>query len=68
MSIKNLRKATGMSQQEFARHFNISLRTLQQWEQERSSPPVYLEDLLKRILVLEREKIIYENNAKIVEN
>ena len=27
-----------------------------------------LEDLLKRILVLEREKIIYENNAKIVEN
>lgn len=53
MKIKELRQLTGMSQSQFATYFGISVRTLQQWEQERSLPPSYLVGLLKRILDLE---------------
>lgn len=50
MKIKELRKLTGMSQSKFAAYFGISVRTLQEWEQERKEPPTYLVGLLKRIL------------------
>lgn len=53
MKIKELRKLTGMSQREFAEYFGISVRTIQEWEQERKSPPSYLAGLLKRILDIE---------------
>ena len=53
MEIKELRKATGMSQREFASYFGISVRNIQEWEQERKSPPSYLVGLMKRILDLE---------------
>lgn len=53
MKIKELRNSTGMSQSQFAAYFGISVRTIQEWEQERSSPPVYLVGLLKRILDFE---------------
>ena len=33
MTVKELRTATGMSQSEFARYFNISIKTIQHWEQ-----------------------------------
>lgn len=53
MKIKELRNLTGMSQREFALYFNISVRSIQEWEQERKSPPSYLVGLLKRILDFE---------------
>lgn len=53
MKIKELRKLTGMSQRQFAEYFGISIRTIQEWEQERKSPPSYLVGLLKRILDFE---------------
>ena len=53
MSIKELRKQTGMSQSQFATHFEISVRTLQDWEQERRQPPEYLVGLLERLLKYE---------------
>lgn len=53
MKIKELRNLTGMSQRQFAEYFGISIRTIQEWEQERKSPPSYLVGLLKRILDLE---------------
>lgn len=52
-SIKELRMSTGMSQLEFANHYGIPVRTLQEWEQGRSNPPSYLVDLIKRIMELE---------------
>lgn len=52
-SIKELRMSTGMSQLEFANHYGIPVRTLQEWEQGRSNPPNYLVDLIKRIIELE---------------
>ena len=50
MKLKELRKQTGMSQSKFATYFGISVRNIQEWEQERKQPPPYLVDLLKRIL------------------
>lgn len=50
ITIKNLRKQTGMSQSKFASYFGISVRSLQGWEQGRKKPPHYLCGLLKRIL------------------
>lgn len=49
LNVKEFRKETGMSQAKFAEHFGIPLRTLQEWEQERRTPPSYLLNLLKRI-------------------
>ena len=48
--IKELRKQTGMSQSQFATYFDIPVRTLQDWEQERRQPPEYLSKLIERLL------------------
>ena len=52
--MKEFRQSIGMSQSKFAEYFNIPLRTLQEWEQERRTPPPYLLGLLKRIWELEK--------------
>lgn len=56
MTIKELRAKTGMSQNKFAQYFGLSVRNLQEWEQERKNPPPYLVGLLQRILDLEEER------------
>jgi putative transcriptional regulator len=49
MKIKELREKTGLSQSKFAEYFGISVRSIQEWEQERKNPPPYLVALLERI-------------------
>ena len=51
--MKEFRLSTGLSQSKFADYFGIPVRTLQEWEQGRRNPPVYLLGLLKRIWKLE---------------
>lgn len=58
MTIKELRKATGMSQQKFGNYFNIPLRTIQSWELEERKCPVYLLELIE--YKLKNEKLIKE--------
>ena len=53
MTIKELRKATGLSQSKFAQYFNIPTRTIQHWEQDISKPPSYIPEMMERILDLE---------------
>ena len=53
MTLKELRIKTGLSQRQFADYFGISVRNIQEWEQERKSPPPYLVGLLERIWNLE---------------
>jgi putative transcriptional regulator len=38
LDVKAIRSKIGMSQEEFARHFGVSKRTVQDWEQRRRSP------------------------------
>lgn len=44
--VKKARKATGLSQTEFAGHLEIPVRTLQQWEQGRRNLPDYVLKLI----------------------
>ena len=53
MDIKALREQTGLSQSKFAAKFQLSVRTLQQWEQSKSAPPDYIPKLLQRLLIYE---------------
>lgn len=53
-SITELRANTLLSQKEFAEHFKIPVRTLQEWEQGRRKPPIYVIDMIKKIMELER--------------
>lgn len=46
MSIKKLRTITGMTQLEFANYFNIPKRTIENWESEKRTPPIYIIELI----------------------
>ena len=49
-----------MSQKEFANQYGFSVRTLQEWEQERTQPPTYLMGLLERLIKSEEKE--HDNN------
>lgn len=57
--VKELREASGMRQSDFARKFEIPLKSLQNWEAGRTSPPPYVLFMIKSILALEGS----ENNG-----
>lgn len=46
MTIKEIRKQTGMTQAEFAEYFGISVRTIEAWESRREAPE-YLVKLME---------------------
>ncbi len=45
--IKELRKLTGLTQEQFSKKYEIPKRTIENWESNVSSPPKYVLDLLK---------------------
>lgn len=49
MTVVELRRASAMSQREFAEHYGIPVRTLQQWEQGKSSPPPYVVSMMEKL-------------------
>lgn len=51
MNIKELRKKTHMTQAAFANRFHIPLRTLQEWEQGRSTPPQYVIPMIREVML-----------------
>ena len=51
--IRELRNKTGLSQSKFATHFGMPVRTLQQWEQGKCSPPESVVRMMAYILLLE---------------
>lgn len=53
MTINDMRFGLGLSQREFAKKFNIPVRTLQKWEQGAAKPPVYVPELIQRVIELE---------------
>mgnify|MGYP001042590862 FL=1 len=62
MTIRKLRAKTSMTQKEFGLFLNIPIRTIQDWEQERRTPPQYLLELIE--YKIEKEKIIMKNGRK----
>jgi putative transcriptional regulator len=53
--ISELRKQTGLSQNQFAKKFHIQLKTLQSWEQGWRNTPESILYMVQRILELESE-------------
>lgn len=61
MNIKELRTLTGMSQQKFSDYLHIPTRTIENWESEQRTPPVYVVELIE--YKLRNEKIINEGQG-----
>jgi DNA-binding transcriptional regulator YiaG len=53
MKIKEMRKATHLTQTEFGNYFNIPMRTIQDWEAEKHKCPEYVLELIEYKLVNE---------------
>lgn len=50
MTIKEIRKAAGLSQGEFCKKYEIPVGTLRKWETGERKPPGYVLKLLERIV------------------
>lgn len=59
--VRNIRKRLKLTQEEFARHFGIRLRTLQEWEQGRAEPEGPAQVLLR---IIDREPEAVERALK----
>ena len=55
VTVSSVRSKTGLNQEEFAEKFGISLRTLQNWKQGRSSPTESSKTLLLLIFHFPKE-------------
>jgi putative transcriptional regulator len=55
LSLKDIRKETGLTQKVFAKKYHIPIRTLQDWEQERRRTPPYVIFMLKTIQEYEKK-------------
>lgn len=70
-NVKSLRKAASFTQQQFAEYFEISKRTVENWECGRTTPPDYLvklfeyklrnEGIIKGDIEAAKDKTIGEN-------
>lgn len=63
--IKELRKSTGMTRKEFSEHTGIPVRTLEDWEAARRTPPEYIPRLID--YQLKYEKLMQEKEVKNAE-
>ncbi len=55
-AIIELRKETGLNRKEFSEHFGIPLRTIEDWEAGRRTPPEYIPRLMR--YQFEYEKLV----------
>ena len=53
--IRALRAETGLNRKQFAEHFQIPLRTVEEWEAGRRKPPEYIPRLLKYQIMYEQK-------------
>ena len=56
MTIKEAREAAGLSRAEMARQFEIPIRTLEEWDAGRRTPPPYVEKLIIEKLETMKER------------
>lgn len=56
MTIKEIREITGLNQTEFAKKYDIPLRTYQHWENGDRKPPQYVLTMLQRLAEIDHER------------
>jgi len=65
--LKKIREQTRMTQKAFADYFNIPVRTLQDWESKKRTPPPYVVELIKYKIEKERLgmlRLVEKNEGK----
>ncbi len=55
MELKEMRKLLGLSQASFGDRYNIPVRTIQDWESGRRKAPIYVLELLERVVIEDSE-------------
>ena len=61
-TIKELRESIGMSRKEFSEHTGIPVRTLEDWEAARRTPPEYIPRLIA--YQLKYEELVKDRGEK----
>lgn len=61
MKIKELRESKGMNRKEFSEYTGIPIRTLEDWEAGRRTPPEYVPRLL--VYMLKYEELIMSRGS-----
>ena len=57
MSIKEAREQAGLSRAEMSRRFEIPVRTLEEWDAGRRTPPPYVEKLIvEKLQTISKER------------
>lgn len=56
MTTKEMREHLNVSRAEFSRRYNIPIRTLEDWESEKRTPPEYVIQLLERAVKEDSQK------------
>lgn len=57
MSIKEAREQAGLSRAEMSRVFDIPIRTLEEWDAGRRTPPPYVEKLIiEKLQTISKER------------
>lgn len=51
MTVSEMREYLNVSRAEFSRRYNIPVRTLEDWESEKRTPPEYVMSLLERAVL-----------------
>lgn len=59
-----IRKKTGMTQAAFCARYHIPPRTLQDWEQGKHEPPVYVVELLRQVVKMQKDEMKNETTSK----
>ena len=55
MELKEMRMLLGLSQAAFGKKYNIPVRTIEQWESGRRKAPIYVLELLERVVTEDSE-------------
>lgn len=55
MELKEMRKLLGLSQSAFGKRYNIPVRTIQDWESGHRKAPIYVLELLERVVTEDSE-------------
>lgn len=55
MTIKEIRQMSGLNVRQFTEKYRIPYTTFHDWENGNTKPPVYLVDLLQRVVMEDRE-------------
>lgn len=63
--IKELRDSVGLTRKEFSEHVDIPVRTLEDWEAGRRTPPEYIPRLIEYQLKYERLLQEYTDSEKM---